>query len=104
MCGPHMFERTARGGGTIHRSCKLDIFGDVDQYWPWPTAACQAKRFVNSIRQLCNIAHLEIVLGDGLGHPDDISFLESVTPNEIAAYLPSNRHDRSGVHKGGCQS
>src|SRR5947199_10727731 len=82
---------------------ELDVFGDVDQDWARPTSESKFEGFVDSVSEVLDVAHQEIVLGNGLCHTNDIGLLESVAPDKRTRYLSSDGNDGGRVHVGGSE-
>jgi hypothetical protein len=76
----------------------LSILGDIHQYRAWPPRPGDRERFPNARGHVCGGGDQVVVLRDRQRDACDVGFLKRIRPDEPAAHLTSDAHDRRGVH------
>ena len=77
---------------------RADIFGNIDQHRPGPSAGRDVKRFLHRLGEIVHVFHQHIVLGAGPADTDIIGFLKRIVADEICRNLPGKRNQRHRIH------
>ena len=81
-------------GGGLH------VFRHIDPDRAGAAGLGDAERVANHLRQLADIAHQMVVLGDRDGNAVGIHFLEGVCADHRGRHLPGDAYQRNGVELG----
>ncbi len=79
----------------------LHVLGQIDQYRAGPPGTSDVKRLLHDARQLPDILHQEIVLGNRPGDTNNVGFLEGIVTNQGGRNLSGDNHQGNGIHVGG---
>jgi hypothetical protein len=70
----------------------LHVLRDVEQDRPGPPFPCHGEHLVHRLRQLLDVFHQPVVLGDRLSDADDVRLLESIAADHGTRHLSGDRH------------
>ena len=79
---------------------ELRVFSDVHEHRAGPVGRRNLKGFAQADGDFVGACNEIIVLGNGNGDARDVCLLERVAPQDRAAHLARDAHDRRGVHHG----
>ena len=79
----------------------LDILGHVHQHRAGTAGDRQPEGLPDGVRQVLDLAHEVVVLGDGQGNAGDVDLLEGVGADLVVGNIASDGHHGDGIQKGG---
>ena len=79
----------------------LDVLGHVHQHRAGTAGDSQPECLPNGVRQVPDLAHEVVVLGDGQGDAGDVDLLEGVGADLVIGDVAGDRHHGDGIQKGG---